>query len=85
MSLAGLLPPLCDEGNMLVDGGYVDNLPVSTRLRNCDQLDAVLTLTAARSLPCSRWVQLPSSPLMLEQSMTRPLDRMENLFLAGGS
>jgi lysophospholipid hydrolase len=28
MSLAGLLPPLCDEGNMLVDGGYVDNLPV---------------------------------------------------------
>lgn len=28
MSLAGLLPPLCDEGDMLVDGGYVDNLPV---------------------------------------------------------
>ena len=29
MTLAGLLPPLVDEGNMLVDGGYVDNLPVS--------------------------------------------------------
>ncbi|ODH14056.1 lysophospholipase NTE1 [Paracoccidioides brasiliensis] len=29
MSLAGLLPPMCDEGNMLLDGGYVDNLPVS--------------------------------------------------------
>ncbi|CZT04620.1 related to serine esterase that deacylates exogenous lysophospholipids [Rhynchosporium graminicola] len=29
MSLAGLLPPLCDEGNMLLDGGYVDNLTVS--------------------------------------------------------
>lgn len=29
MSLAGLLPPLCDEGNMLLDGGYVDNLPVA--------------------------------------------------------
>jgi lysophospholipid hydrolase len=28
MSLAGLLPPLCDEGSMLMDGGYVDNLPV---------------------------------------------------------
>lgn len=28
MSLAGLLPPLCDDGDMLVDGGYVDNLPV---------------------------------------------------------
>lgn len=32
MSLAGLLPPLCDQGDMLVDGGYVDNLPVSTML-----------------------------------------------------
>ena len=29
MSLAGLIPPLCDEGNMLVDGGYVDNLTVA--------------------------------------------------------
>lgn len=32
MSLAGLLPPLCDKGDMLVDGGYVDNLPVSVML-----------------------------------------------------
>ena len=22
MTLVGLLPPLCDNGNMLVDGGY---------------------------------------------------------------
>ncbi|GAM88059.1 hypothetical protein ANO11243_060890 [Dothideomycetidae sp. 11243] len=29
MSLAGLIPPLCDEGNMLLDGGYVDNLTVT--------------------------------------------------------
>lgn len=29
MSLAGLLPPLCDEGSMLVDGGYIDNLTVA--------------------------------------------------------
>ncbi|KAK5201356.1 phosphatidylcholine and lysophosphatidylcholine phospholipase [Cryomyces antarcticus] len=28
MSLAGLLPPLCDEGSMLLDGGYIDNLTV---------------------------------------------------------
>ncbi|KAI0021045.1 hypothetical protein F4780DRAFT_310203 [Xylariomycetidae sp. FL0641] len=28
MSLAGLIPPLCDEGSMLLDGGYVDNLTV---------------------------------------------------------
>ena len=30
MSLSGFLPPLCDEGNMLLDGGYLDNLPVSS-------------------------------------------------------
>ncbi|CED84317.1 patatin-domain-containing protein [Phaffia rhodozyma] len=30
MTLAGLLPPLSDNGNMLVDGGYIDNLPVTT-------------------------------------------------------
>ncbi|PVH93986.1 patatin-domain-containing protein [Periconia macrospinosa] len=29
MSLAGLLPPLCDNGDMLLDGGYVDNLTVT--------------------------------------------------------
>ena len=29
MSLAGLIPPLCDEGSMLLDGGYVDNLTVT--------------------------------------------------------
>lgn len=30
MSLAGLVPPMTDEGDMLCDGGYVDNLPVSS-------------------------------------------------------
>jgi lysophospholipid hydrolase len=29
MSLAGLLPPLCDDGSMLLDGGYLDNLTVA--------------------------------------------------------
>lgn len=29
MSLAGLLPPICDNGSMLLDGGYVDNLTVA--------------------------------------------------------
>ncbi|KAK9451353.1 uncharacterized protein V1518DRAFT_379080 [Limtongia smithiae] len=29
MSLAGLLPPVTDDGSMLLDGGYVDNLTVS--------------------------------------------------------
>lgn len=32
MTLAGLVPPMIDQGNMLVDGGYTDNLPVSIML-----------------------------------------------------
>ncbi|KAF7797182.1 hypothetical protein EIP86_008374 [Pleurotus ostreatoroseus] len=32
MTLVGLLPPLCDGGNMLVDGGYIDNLPVAAMM-----------------------------------------------------
>lgn len=30
MTLVGLLPPLCDNGSMLVDGGY-GKLPCSTK------------------------------------------------------
>jgi lysophospholipid hydrolase len=34
MSLAGLLPPLTDNGSMLLDGGYVDNLTVAEMRNN---------------------------------------------------
>ena len=29
MTLSGLIPPICDEGSMLLDGGYIDNLTVA--------------------------------------------------------
>ncbi|AEO66946.1 d4302673-7576-4743-b15c-6248a035c281 [Thermothielavioides terrestris] len=42
MSLAGLLPPLCDEGSMLLDGGYIDNLTVShMKSLGCDVIFAI--------------------------------------------
>lgn len=42
MSLAGLLPPIVDNGNMLLDGGYVDNLPVTEmKQRGCKVVFAV--------------------------------------------
>ena len=30
MTLTGILPPICDpvDGHLLVDGGYINNLPV---------------------------------------------------------
>ncbi|RSH91000.1 phosphatidylcholine and lysophosphatidylcholine phospholipase [Saitozyma podzolica] len=34
MTLAGLLPPLSDNGNLLVDGGYMDNTPVGPLRQN---------------------------------------------------
>lgn len=42
MSLAGLLPPLCDNGSMLLDGGYIDNLTVThMKSLGCDIIFAV--------------------------------------------
>lgn len=42
MSLAGLLPPLEDRGSMLLDGGYLDNLPVwEMKARGCNTIFAV--------------------------------------------
>ncbi|SCU90449.1 LAME_0E08614g1_1 [Lachancea meyersii CBS 8951] len=42
MSLAGLLPPIEDSGSMLLDGGYVDNLPVwEMKARGCNTIFAV--------------------------------------------
>jgi lysophospholipid hydrolase len=32
MSLSGFLPPLCDQGALLVDGGYLNNVPVDVML-----------------------------------------------------
>jgi lysophospholipid hydrolase len=36
MSLSGYMPPLCDpkDGHLLLDGGYVNNLPGSTCARS---------------------------------------------------
>lgn len=33
MSLAGYLPPLCENGQLLVDGGYLNNLPADIMVR----------------------------------------------------
>lgn len=42
MSLAGLLPPLVENGSMLLDGGYIDNLPVGEmKSRGCQTIFAV--------------------------------------------
>ena len=77
MTLVGLLPPLCDNGSMLVDGGYsrwlyqlsrthanplaVDNLAVRHETPTLFNPQ----LMNFRSPPCSPWVQAPFLPVML--------------------
>jgi predicted acylesterase/phospholipase RssA/CRP-like cAMP-binding protein len=42
MSLSGYLPPLCDKGHMLVDGGYLNNVPADVmRDLGCEIIIAV--------------------------------------------
>ena len=41
MSLSGFLPPLCDRGDMLLDGGYMDNLPANDMRPFCERIIAV--------------------------------------------
>ena len=45
MSLSGYLPPLCDpaDGSLLLDGGYVNNLP--------GMLHSVTPLVAFKGVP----------------------------------
>lgn len=43
MTLIGLLPPLCDNGNMLVDGGYSEYLHTLARTK--------LTVQSVDNLP----------------------------------
>lgn len=47
MTLVGLLPPLCDNGSMLVDGGY------SKRLRLCLTSSLTRLRSAVDNLPVS--------------------------------
>lgn len=42
MSLAGLLPPLSDDkGNLLLDGGYVSNLPCTEMITELGATDVI--------------------------------------------
>ncbi|EPZ31326.1 RmlC-like jelly roll fold domain-containing protein [Rozella allomycis CSF55] len=55
MSLSGFLPPLCDRGSMLVDGGYVNILPVDV-MKNTMGADIIFAVDVA-----SDQVQFPAN------------------------
>ncbi|ELQ74081.1 putative esterase of the alpha-beta hydrolase superfamily [Trachipleistophora hominis] len=41
MSIATILPPLCDKDALLLDGGYTNNVPVDRMLEHCNRIIAV--------------------------------------------
>ena len=54
MTLVGLLPPLCDNGNMLVDGGYSKNLVLPTNWPAHSYISIVDNLTVHERLYIGR-------------------------------
>ncbi|ELA47308.1 hypothetical protein VCUG_01192 [Vavraia culicis subsp. floridensis] len=41
MSIATILPPVCDKDALLLDGGYTNNVPVDRMLEQCSRIIAV--------------------------------------------
>lgn len=69
MSLSGYMPPICDpqDGHLLLDGGYVNNLPGIARLNVGDPLTtttATIIWWLAMSLWCSNKAKRSSCLLM---------------------
>lgn len=46
MSLSGFLPPLCDRGALLVDGGYLNNVPVDVMMSTTESKVGATTVIA---------------------------------------
>lgn len=57
MSLSGYMPPLCDpkDGHLLMDGGYINNLPGSGAAMGWGQLSCICRPS---------WAQPPGLPDM---------------------
>ncbi|GME87460.1 unnamed protein product [Ambrosiozyma monospora] len=59
MSLASLLPPITDNGSMLLDGGYIDNLTVQEMKRRGAKVILACDVGAPEELPIpmfQRWL-----------------------------
>lgn len=68
MSLSGYLPPLCDpkDGHLLMDGGYINNLPGVLHL--CHHVSVRLPHNALSTVPTSP-VRPPLPPADVARSM----------------
>ena len=63
MTLVGLLPPLCDRGNMLVDGGYSKSVPFHACFARISSSSRQWTTYLSRL--CLIWALAPCSQITL--------------------
>jgi predicted acylesterase/phospholipase RssA len=68
MSIPGIGPPVCDNGDLLIDGSVLTNLPVDTMREICQGRVVAVDVSADRDLSVDRsWEDFPSPGKLLVQ------------------
>jgi predicted acylesterase/phospholipase RssA len=66
MSIPGIGPPICDNGDLLIDGSVLTNLPVEVMREMCPGKVAAVDVSADRDLSVDRsWIDFPSPARLL--------------------
>jgi predicted acylesterase/phospholipase RssA len=68
MSIPGIGPPVCDQGDLLIDGSVLTNLPVDVMREICQGPVVAVDVSADRELSVDRsWEEFPSPGRILVQ------------------
>ena len=68
MSIPGIGPPVCDQGDLLIDGSVLTNLPVDVMREVCQGPVVAVDVSADRELSVDRsWEEFPSPGRLLVQ------------------
>lgn len=73
MSLSGYMPPLCDprDGHLLMDGGYINNLPGTVAASTPGSRRHALSSVCARGAPRKRTDACRRKPLCARWAVVR--------------
>ena len=68
MSIPGIGPPMCEQGDLLIDGSVLTNLPVDVMREICQGHVVAVDVSADRELSVDRtWAEFPSPGRLLVQ------------------
>ena len=74
MCIPGIGPPVCDQGDLLIDGSVLTNMPVEVMRDICNGPVVAIDVSADRELSVDRsWEELPSPGRILVQRPWRRL------------